>query len=352
MDDLVAASEVLAAADPFVPGYIAPQVGVYHPAGHAYARYLEKYETVLVPDRNVLSRIVQLAQGESCIGVDVGQRRAAATILAYAQLLDFLVDPALALHESASANGNEQTWDELAWFRLADNIPPKEWLDIALGRAVRIESVGVPQRSSESNFALPLRRWRRNYIAALKVAELELDSKLTAFQKVLRLLHWMFHDFMVAGPAAILACIYLAPKSPPRKRMFKGLRSPIRDRALAGVKNAAWDITYVSEFVARVNASETNLHRRYIFASFDRGLVLLARSVLSAVDGPDTPKQVSEILRQWWPSNEAEQISRVLLDYFSQAADPERYKRQREAPASFIDDITFEGEKNVLSWRS
>ena len=50
--------------------------------------------------------------------------------------------------------------------------------------------------------------------------------------------------------------------------LFKQLRSPARDRALAGIKNAAWDMTHLSDFSKRVQDSLiSDRSRRFIFAT-------------------------------------------------------------------------------------
>jgi hypothetical protein len=88
----------------------------------------------------------------------------------------------------------------------------------------------------------------------------------------------MDNDFLLAGPAALFVSMYYGPMAA-RAGLFKQLRSPDRDAAIRGTKNAAWDMTHLSDFALRVSRAEKE-RRRYIFASGDLSLVQIAsRSV-------------------------------------------------------------------------
>lgn len=115
----------------------------------------------------------------------------------------------------------------------------------------------------------PLNRWRRNYILALTIAQLEL-TPLPAKARVLAFFEWMYRDFILGGPAAMLALIYLAPRNPPRQGLFKALRSADRTRAIGGIQNATWDFTYISEFHRLIRQPEAG-RSHYLFASTMRG---------------------------------------------------------------------------------
>jgi len=53
------------------------------------------------------------------------------------------------------------------------------------------------------------------------------------------LLEWMDEDFLLAGPAALFVSMYYGPKAA-RAGLFKQLRSPNRQAAIDGARNAAW----------------------------------------------------------------------------------------------------------------
>ena len=100
-------------------GVRASPVGLFHPDGFFYDQHIERSKTILIPDRNVVSRMAQLARGRR---VEADQQvRTAAGLLAFAQCLDIEIEPSVAFHELAHTAGNEAAWDELGWFRSADN---------------------------------------------------------------------------------------------------------------------------------------------------------------------------------------------------------------------------------------
>jgi hypothetical protein len=97
--------------------------------------------------------------------------------------------------------------------------------------------------------------------------------------------------------------------------MIKQLRAPHRERALVGVRNAAWDITYLSEFVRKVNASTTagGGSRRYILASMDRRLRSVATTLLAAPDTVADRAEAVEVFAKWWHREDAETIVTALV---------------------------------------
>ena len=341
--ELLALGELLEAADVLTPGYIPPPVGLCHPDGFIYEKNFEDIKTVLLPDRNVASRFAQIAKG---VVVDEAVRPVAA-LLAFSHFLDIEVEPSVAFHELAHKQGNAIANEELAWLRQADNADAHAKIDVAMGRAERLVGLAAPVSIEELDLAFPLRRWRRNYIVTLKIGELELAG-LPHLDRMLALLDWMHRDFIVAGPAAILACIYFAPNSPPRKGLLKQLQSADRARAIEGAKNAAWDITHLSDFVHRVNEASDG-STRYLFASLDRNLHYIARSLFDfGADGIRQDGIVNE-LGKWWPESHARAIAERMADLFASIVHPERAAKRPQV-AGFVDSLINSGEAALLQW--
>lgn len=275
--------------------------------------------------------------------------RKVAAIKAFCHFLDIQIEPAVAFHELAQKQGNNAANVELARFRDADNADPHPWLDLAFGDLDALDLL-ISQRSPESrDLAFPLRRWRRNYIAALKIAELELSGR-SNLDRMLELLSWMRDEFLIAGPAALLASIYFAPNSPPRKGLFKQLRSPNRLRAIDGVRNAAWDLTHVSEMIRKVNeANGSSVH--LLFASFDEGLRKLA-GLLFTITADTLPHgPLAEALVPYWSVAHAERIAMSLVELLADINDESRKQRQANSPIS-IDEMICQGEQILLCPRS
>ena len=240
--------------------------------------------------------------------------------------------------------------DELAWFRVADSGKPHEWLAVALSEADRIETVGTPQPIDPLDLAKPLKRWRRNYAVALKIASLELAQNLSALDKVLALFRWMYSDFILAGPAAILACVYFAPNSPPKKGLLKSLRSPTRWRAIEGIKNAAWDITHLSDFVRHVNDEPEHSGRRFIFATLDESLREIACIMIGQNSDSSPQGELALSLQQWWPANDAQRISVTWFEYLNQTRDADWRDQHQDYP-DYVGETIDQIEQDILAWQ-
>lgn len=340
--ELRAIGEMLEAEGVFVPGYRPPPVGLCHPDAFIFEAQFEEIQTILVPDRNIASRMAKIGAGAP---MDATLRQIAA-IKAFCHFLDIQIEPAVAFHELAQTQGNNAANLELARFRDADNADPYPWLDLAFGDRDALDPL-EPQRLLESyDLAFPLRRWRRNYIAALKIAELDLSGRPN-LDRMLELLSWMRDDFMIAGPAALLACIYFAPNSPPRKGLFKQLRSPNRLRAIEGVRNAAWDLTHLSEMIRKVNGANGG-PIRLLFASFDKGLRNLAGLLFTFSGDEISEGLLVDKLVPCWSRAHAELIAKSLLELLADIDDEGRKQRQAISPLS-IDEMIRQGEQFLLS---
>lgn len=343
LDELQQIASMLEKADVFVPGYIPPDAGMYHLGGHFYGSMVDKISLVMLPDRNIVSRLAKATTGSEADD----QQRLAAAVLAFAQCLEIQIEPSIAYHELGPAQGNAAAYEELARFRLADKSHPRAWIDLALGRSDSISSLGEPAAiADDRDLTRPLHRWRCNYIAALKIGELEL-LPLTPFERALKLFEWMRDDFILAGPAAIFACHYFAPGFP-RKRLLKGLRSEHRERALVGAANAAWDITHLSEFVRHANNAHGS-DTRYLFASLDEGLRRIARTLFTATIEDPAMNDLASALAAWWPNDQARTIADRLSDVFQRGRDPAWYERQRNNPNAIPEFIT-QGEACLRAW--
>lgn len=343
VDDLESVAERLQQADFLVPGYRPPAVGIYHPAVYFNAKQ-KGTKTIIFPDRNVASRIAQLAQKRKSDGDR--QLCLCAGLLAYAHLMDIQFQPGLAFHELAHLQGNEAAHEELAWFKAADNAPPQDMLNVALGRTNGVSRDYQPLTVSPLDLAFPLKRWNRNYIVALKILELDY-AEVSSVDKALRLLDWMTQSFIFAGPALVLAVIYLGNRSPSRKGVFKSKGSADRSAALAGVRNAAWDITHLSEFIRFVNESAGITDKHYLFASFDTHLMLMARFVMQvSINGTDLPT-LEKGLSTWWVEKDAAQIAHSIIERLRRVQSADHVPMSSTDP-NFIPKMIAEGEQRVI----
>jgi hypothetical protein len=195
---------------------------------------------------------------------------------------------------------------------------------------------------------MPLRRWRRNYIILLKLAELDLKGADRATQ-ITELARWMYEDFIIGGPALIFAIYYLTPNSK-RKGLLKNLRSNNRQKALDGIKNSAWDVTFLSDWILRISRQKTE-NKLTILCSLDRNLIRLANMLSPRLNDPDSPyllrTSMLELLAPWG-NRSTKQISEQIDHFLGTTDNP---KRQIHRPNEVnIDAMISAAESLVRDW--
>jgi hypothetical protein len=340
--DLEVVGKQLVEAEVCIPGYIPPEVGFLSTAALCYERALG-VRTVLLPDRNVVSRMAQLAAGHPVAGNE--QLRLAAALLGLCQCHDIEIEPGVAFHELAHRQGNEAAVSELRLFRLADSAHAQETLNFALRRTPTLELRPVESSDEPGDLARPLKRWNRNYVIAHRIVELE-GKPMKPLQRVLELMDWMAQHFTFGAPGALLAMLYLAPNSPPRKGVFKKRNSHDREAAIAGIRNAAWDLTQLSDLTAKINAQGEQGQTRYIFATFDEHLRLQASLILKYGTGLEPLAGLANALSAWWPKKEAVELAMALSRHLERVHAPEW---KREVPLTYerVMSLICESEHRV-----
>ncbi len=344
LEDVREIGRRLLASGALVPGYIPAPVGFLDIGALVFSEQMEGLETILIPDRNIASRMTRVATQED-YPLDHPVTQVAIQLMAFAQAMNIGIDPGIAFHELAHRDGNHTAHRELTWFRAADRGNAHPWIDLALGRTTEVD-LGLPEALETHDLAYPPSRWDRNYIVAMKIAELARAASRPV-DRMITLLDWMIDDFILAGPAVIFAARYFATHSA-RGGMIKHLKSPDREKAVAGVRNAAWDITYLSEFVRLIPAGELT-SKRYILATCDRALAEVAPVLLLGPEASEDLPSLSDALQSWWSKRDACTIS----DHFFACVERVGSGRARGAdlPGDPIADMITAGEARVRAWQ-
>lgn len=347
--DLGKVAEMLRLSDVFTPTFITHEIDVYDPAVYLRQRDHFKTDTLLRLDRNVFTRILALARGTQATDA----HRLAAAVLAFAQCAKIEIEPNIALYEVAHQDGQATAVAELALFRRADHAHPGYWTEIALGRSDNLgglpDLVPVSSRDLGVDFTMPIRRWRRNYILCLKLAELELAAG-SAEDRLRTFVRWSYEEFLLGGPAIALAAYYLAPNAP-RKRLLKGLKSDNRDRALKGIRNAAWDVSIVSQWLLDVEQQERS-RQLVLLTSFDTAVHRLARAVgdiAGRSDIPDNPLRRS--LCHLWGVEAGTRLAAEIETRYANRNSLDR-RINEITNAKTIDDFIAQGEARIRAWSS
>lgn len=345
--DVKALAALLSGRDVFTPSFITSGADVYNPFTYIQQRAISGTETILVADRNIFTRWLALLNG----AVARPEHRVVAAVMAFAQCASAMIEPNIALYEAAATIGSNAANEELRQFRIADNLEPAYWAEVALGRASKLSFTQQDDTPPVKpvDFETPLRRWRRNYVITLKIAELALRGGKAESQMAV-LLRWMYEDFLIGGPATILAAHYLAPNNG-RRGLLKNLWSSNRERAVLGVRNAAWDLTLLSDWVIRVQEQKRR-NELALLCSLDRKVVEFARLLTDEPpEEPTTISPVSMIFESLWGTAAGRRLSTLAENYLGDAGNPARQLHRPEEVGYYVDRLILEGEAFIRRWK-
>ena len=338
--------EILRTRRPFVPGVFFDDP--YEVDSYLPRQMIWREEYCLLVDRNVVTRWVGLVRGQQASPA----HRVAAAIMLFARCADLLVEPTLAFYEIMRVASPEEINAEIDAFYTAEEAEPTEWATIALGSAntLRIPPLELRRPRQSYDLSVPLYRWRRCYILALKIGELHLEGGKPE-DLMMRLLNWMYNDYLLGGPAVQLASHYFAPGGM-RKRLLKSIESPDREKALAGIQNAAWDLTLVSEWLHRVRPSIDNPRekRRWILCTLDEAVARMAADVLSFDEAEEELATLNRMFAKVWQEDTAARLANHLYEYQVDRSNPSRYLN-RDPKAEAIDEFISAGESAIRAWR-
>jgi hypothetical protein len=184
----------------------------------------------------------------------------------------------------------------------------------------------------------------------LKVAQLHLEGgRPEALMS--RLLDWMYKDFLIGGPAVQLASYYFAPGAA-RKNLLKRIESNDREKALQGIRNAAWDLTLISEWLSRVKTAIENSDekRLWILCTLDQSVTRMAQDTLSFDDTEDELTHLKRTFGRVWKPDAAARLAQKMYDYQVDRGNPLRHFNQ-DPKGTTIDQFIAAGEDAIRSWR-
>jgi hypothetical protein len=347
IDDLYKIAGILRNRDVFTPGFDQLDGDAYDPKTYFTQKEANNTKTVLLADRNLFTRWVDL--GKSCRITD--EHRIAAATLCFCQCCEILIEPNIALYEVAADSGNVIANQEESIFKAVDNSNPKILADFALNRNTKYsEPIAnanklFPEKSI--NFRTSLRMWNRNYVLALKTASFALQGG-KSHKLIERLFEWMHTQFLFLAPGTLLALYYFSPGGP-KRGLFKQIQSKDRERALSGIKNAAWDMTLVHQWFKMVNDQNSN-NTLNLLGSLDKKLNKIARGIFSFTDSEKVAESRRlELFENIWGNETSKKLYQKIHNYYKNSDDPNRLcNRIDEQPS--IDELIAIGEQEIREW--
>jgi len=218
-------------------------------------------------DNNIQTRVIALANGYVINGSadHIVAYKLASAAMAYFILSGFKIEPNISIYEKASKTSHDDALEILKNFRVADHIHPQCYVDIALGRIEKIPDEEIEKAvnlvstetkvSNNSDFTKRLNEWKYSYLFILKAVELW-KTVGTDLQKAEKYIEWMANDIYFSNVSSIFSLILLAPNR--MSRMVKGINSNNVQKLSEGIKNAAWDCTYIRHWLKLINNSPSD----------------------------------------------------------------------------------------------
>ncbi|MCR9093126.1 MAG: hypothetical protein NXI30_02810 [bacterium] len=315
--DVEALENLLVEADPFVTEMIEID-SPYSLIEYVNHEHVGGVPITAILDRNLISRAVRLALGGVVDHSTAASHtdRAAAACMAFLITAKIEIEPNISLYELAETKSVNDANAQLTDFRVADHIHPQAYLDVALGRAERIENwvrdeaIDVVNRRvggrDHVDLGSPLLHWKRHRTALTRLAILD-RQETSGFKNLQKFIDWSLEPgFFDALAITFAVALFGRHRS---RRMLRGIRSRDHERCEAAIRNTAWDLTYISYWEARAKSTEGS--RLWMFITNDR----VCRQIARAAVGDD--RNVHLIFAEHWPPPEAS----ALYEHYAKAVE-------------------------------
>jgi hypothetical protein len=312
-DDFVPIVELVRSLDPIVasPSTIDDR---YNLREYIVATTGETASLWALLDNNILTRACALAEGQSAVRPDPNDRsyRIVAAIMCFFILGGFDLEPSVAIYEKSARSDHQKALDALELFRIADHVHPQAYSDLALGRTnclppdeidrAREFASAVRPQQVESDFTRTIKPWQVQYLALLNAAILQANHS-DPLTSALAFLEWMENESFFSITGSLFSLAFLSPNRP--ARMIKDVSKPDPDKVLTGVRNAAWDLTYVSAWGRRARRAAP---RELSFLCSNDKIVKTMAKPIFVTNEQDTDEELTQFLRKYWPKDAAAKL--------------------------------------------
>ena len=316
---------------------------IYDLMGYISAVQHSRIELRALLDNNILTRVISLALGDS-VPEEENQSKAyilSSAVMAFLIIGRFEIEHRIAIQEQLFSATHSQAESALHQFQVANNIRVREWIDIALGRKKKISSSEIDDskariasancENDKVDSSKLISDWKINYCFVLKAAEIWKSSS-NNLNNFCKFIHWMKEEWLFSHCPTIFAMIFFSPNRYPK--MIKGINSPLEQKLIQGLQNAAWDLTHIR---AWSNFYQSNsLDRLWLLCSNDFALRSITRMIFEG--------SKLEQLQEYWSASDAQRIFDIYKQAFANATNDtdkrlQKIKGRIESVDNFIADL-------------
>ncbi len=296
--------------------------GAYGLMFYIYATQKLGIELRALVDNNILTRVISLASGDP-VPEEESQAKGyliSSAVIAYLKIGNFEIEPGISIYEKGFSSNHSQAKGELHLFRVADNIRVKEWTDVALGRKKEISRNAINDsetivsnancEKTQKNYSHAITPWKYNYYFLLKAAEIWKSSNNNVI-KACNFIHWTEKESFLSDVPSIFIMVFFSPNR--YSKMIKGINSLSGRKVSHGLKNAAWDLTYIKMWARHYQSSDPS--RLWLLCSNDIALRSIAKILFN--DSEQSNKPVLKLLQKYWNTSDAQRIFDVYNQVYA-----------------------------------
>ena len=207
----------------------------------------EENDVMILADNNIISPICEIVRN-GCLN---NQERMVkvALFLTWTKFLNARVTCGLGLLENDTAHLNDRSAEELRhqFLHAVDVIPSQLWKALAFGAIDRIpdaflyKSKAVPAVDYDSSDDL---LYLSNQAAIIKIVQLLKTEGKSGIDLFVDFMNWYADHLDIAESIMVYAAMVFGKVA--NVALPKGIRSSDFDNTVRGIKNQAWDITYIT----------------------------------------------------------------------------------------------------------
>lgn len=343
-EDLMAIQDLLRERDIIQTVFPESQFDRYSFLRYSLQHRLHNEQFCALLDRNIFSYIISVVQNKTKKPTDT--QKAACALMAFLQVTNTMIEPGLAIYEYIDSGHFEYADNELTLFRKADNVNPKYYVDIALGRSTTIPEEelnygtgsSIKDMKGEDHFL-----WKLMYGSTLKMAIIERNGG-TNLEKITSLLQWMYNEYMFVSAVIAFAIIYFSQKR--YARMLKYIQNSQSEKLEQGLRNGTWDMHHVYYWAKKV-LSQKQTNQIWLFCTEDKALTELSQCILS-VDNSGEFKDFSFICNKYLGEKDGRKINVFYNSLMKDINNPKRVINSKPRATETIDKIIMELKRELF----
>lgn len=311
----------------------------------SYAKEMALHETIFcaILDRNIFSDIIAVVNNNRK-SISETQKSACA-LLAFLQLTNTRIEPGIAIYEYVDSGHFKYAEKELSLFRAADNVHPKYYVDIALGRTAVIpndelnyaEDSNVKDMKGEDNLT-----WKLIYGLTLKMAILETREGRN-INKIKTLFKWIYTDYLFISPCIVFAIIYFSHKR--FSKMIKNIGNSDIEKIRRGLHNAAWDMRLVHYWSEKV-LTQKGSNKIWLLCTEDKAIKEFSQYILDTGDLQNSKLVV--FFKKYLGEEDGKKASDFYASLVKDVDDPQRVINSKPKSEEVIDIVIQKLEKELF----